>query len=54
MWGSSMPTKAQGWAGTLTLPRELTLNAQGHVLMNPARELSALREEGQRFGAIWH
>ncbi|TQI80293.1 beta-fructofuranosidase [Serratia fonticola] len=51
MWESPMPSKAHGWAGALTLPRELTLSAQGKVLMNPARELTALRGEKQLFGA---
>ncbi|MFZ1873198.1 MAG: glycoside hydrolase family 32 protein [Chania sp.] len=52
MWESAMPSKAHGWAGALTLPRELTLDAQGKVLMNPARELAALRTEPQRLGAL--
>jgi beta-fructofuranosidase len=51
MWESPMPSKAHGWAGALTLPRELTLNAEGDVLMNPARELAALRGLPQTFAA---
>ena len=43
MWESPMPSKAHRWAGALTLPRELTLAADGSVRMNPARELAALR-----------
>ncbi|WP_328835408.1 glycoside hydrolase family 32 protein [Streptomyces europaeiscabiei] len=34
-----------GWAGTLTLPRELTLADDGTVGQRPARELLALRGE---------
>ncbi|WP_347710124.1 glycoside hydrolase family 32 protein [Streptomyces sp. HP-A2021] len=34
-----------GWAGTLTLPREVTLAADGTVVQRPARELLALRGE---------
>ncbi|CAI0746211.1 glycoside hydrolase family 32 protein [Serratia entomophila] len=45
MWESPMPSKAHRWAGALTLPRELTLGADGGVRMNPARELTALRRE---------
>ena len=51
MWESPMPSKPHGWAGALTLPRELTLSCEGNVLMNPARELTALRGEQQSFDA---
>ncbi|MGW0632768.1 glycoside hydrolase family 32 protein [Streptomyces sp. NPDC002758] len=34
-----------GWSGVLTLPRELTLTADGTVVQRPARELLALRGE---------
>ncbi|TQE15963.1 glycosyl hydrolase [Streptomyces ipomoeae] len=34
-----------GWAGTLTLPREVTLADDGTVVQRPARELLALRGE---------
>ncbi|MFD3622550.1 glycoside hydrolase family 32 protein [Streptomyces sp. NPDC058676] len=34
-----------GWAGVLTLPREVTLAADGTVVQRPARELLALRGE---------
>ncbi|EKT64943.1 glycoside hydrolase family 32 protein [Providencia burhodogranariea] len=45
MWESNMPSKVDGWAGCFTLPRELTLNDQGKVLVNPIRELTSLRQE---------
>lgn len=35
-----------GWAGALTLPRELFLNASGKVCMKPAEQLKALRGKG--------
>ncbi|WP_176586476.1 glycoside hydrolase family 32 protein [Priestia megaterium] len=44
MWESNMPTKADGWCGALTLPREVTLGENNKILMNPVEELSALRE----------
>ncbi|WP_297077095.1 sucrose-6-phosphate hydrolase [uncultured Enterococcus sp.] len=44
MWESDMPEQADGWAGALTLPRELSLK-NGHLYMKPARELIALRQE---------
>jgi beta-fructofuranosidase len=34
-----------GWAGTLTLPREVTLTDDGSVCQQPARELLGLRSE---------
>lgn len=45
MWESEMPTKADGWAGALTLPRVLTLSEDRRILMNPVEELELLREE---------
>lgn len=45
MWESNMPSKVDGWAGCFTLPRELTLNDQGKVLVNPIKELTSLRQE---------
>lgn len=45
MWESPMPTKEHGWAGALTLPRELTLTGDGKLAMNPVSELEMLREK---------
>ncbi|WP_439291342.1 MULTISPECIES: glycoside hydrolase family 32 protein [Rahnella] len=44
MWESVMPSKEEGWAGCLTLPRELTLR-DGKVRMMPAEEVCTLRRE---------
>lgn len=52
MWGANMPTQSDGWAGCLTLPRELTLDAQGHVRMMPVRELEALRRDAHSLPAF--
>lgn len=38
-----MPEQADGWAGMLTLPREVTLDADLRLRMNPVKELEALR-----------
>ncbi|WP_326701345.1 glycoside hydrolase family 32 protein [Streptomyces sp. NBC_01754] len=38
-------TEEAGWAGLLTLPRELGLDASGRLTQRPARETDALREE---------
>ncbi|MGE4799145.1 glycoside hydrolase family 32 protein [Yersinia hibernica] len=47
MWQSPMPTKADNWCGCLTLPRELSLDTQGQLLMQPIREVEALRQSSQ-------
>jgi len=44
MWESVMPSKAEGWAGCMTLPRELTLH-EGRVRMVPVDEVRTLRRE---------
>ncbi|GLH96317.1 glycoside hydrolase family 32 protein [Phytohabitans aurantiacus] len=49
MWGWTWEDRgetdvlASGWAGALTLPRELSLDAAGRLVTAPARELHALR-----------
>lgn len=43
MWESVMPEKAGGWAGMLSLPRELTLSEDGRVCQHPVKELETLR-----------
>ncbi len=45
MWESEMPTKEHGWCGALTLPRELSLSAEGNIIMKPVAELKGLREQ---------
>lgn len=45
MWESPMPEQADGWAGMLSLPRELSLSPQGKLRMNPVKELESLRGE---------
>ncbi|WP_239740579.1 glycoside hydrolase family 32 protein [Mammaliicoccus sp. P-M59] len=42
MWESPMPEKDDGWAGALTIPRELTLE-NSHLYMKPIEELKDLR-----------
>ncbi|MGL4827418.1 MAG: glycoside hydrolase family 32 protein [Vibrionaceae bacterium] len=46
MWDSPMPTKREGWAGCLTLPREL-VERDGRLYQRPAREIQALRGDCQ-------
>lgn len=43
MWESSMPSKREGWAGSMTLPRELSVS-QGKLLQRPVREAETLRQ----------
>ena len=42
MWESPMPEQEDGWAGALTIPRELRLK-DGHLYMTPVKELEQLR-----------
>lgn len=42
MWESEMPEKADGWAGALTLPRELVVE-NNSLYMKPVKELEGLR-----------
>ncbi len=49
MWEPDFTTQEKGGAGCLTLPRELSMDAQGQVRMTPIRELEALRKEHHRF-----
>lgn len=43
MWESPMPEKADGWAGMLSLPRQLSLDGELRLRMTPVKELEALR-----------
>jgi beta-fructofuranosidase len=43
---------ACGWSGVMSLPRVLTLGLDGHVCMQPAPELAALRAEHTNTPAI--
>jgi beta-fructofuranosidase len=49
MWFNSMPSKDYGWAGAMTLPREVFLTSEGKLGFRPARELERLREDETRF-----
>lgn len=43
MWETTMPTQKNGWAGAMTIPRELTLSQEGRLLVRPVSELEMLR-----------
>ncbi|MBZ5753124.1 glycoside hydrolase family 32 protein [Metabacillus rhizolycopersici] len=45
MWESVMPEQEHGWAGAMTIPRELKLNENNHLVMMPVEELKILRGE---------
>lgn len=45
MWEANMPSAADGFAGVLTVPREIAINDAGLLTQNPIRELSMLRSE---------
>jgi beta-fructofuranosidase len=44
------PQAADGWCGQLTVPRELTLDADGHVRSTPIGELTRLRRDSRDLG----
>ncbi|VTM74420.1 Sucrose-6-phosphate hydrolase [Raoultella planticola] len=43
MWESPMPEQQDGWAGMLSLPRELSLSEDNRLQMRPAKEVECLR-----------
>lgn len=43
MWETTMPTQKNGWAGAMTIPRELRLSKEGTLLVQPVSELEMLR-----------
>uniref|UniRef100_UPI001CFDFB67 glycoside hydrolase family 32 protein n=1 Tax=Klebsiella quasipneumoniae TaxID=1463165 RepID=UPI001CFDFB67 len=43
MWESPLPEQQDGWAGMLSLPRELSLSADNRLQMRPAKEVESLR-----------
>ena len=45
MWESPLPEQQDGWAGMLSLPRELSLGADNRLLMRPAKEVEGLRRD---------
>lgn len=48
MWHSPMPEQADGWAGMMTVPRELHIKS-GKLFSEPARELETLRGEKKSY-----
>lgn len=51
MWHVEMPTQEDGWAGALTVPRELHMRGDT-LLQQPVPELAALREACLRRGGF--
>ena len=45
MWESPLPEQQDGWAGMLTLPRELFITPNNQLHMRPVHEVESLREE---------
>ena len=44
MWDRSFPSRKEEWAGTYTLPRELTVE-DGRLIQRPVREIEACRRD---------
>ena len=51
MWHRSFPTQKHGWAGSMTLPRELTLK-EGRLYQCPVREIERYRWNPVRFTGV--
>ena len=47
MWDRSFPSRNEEWAGTYTLPRELTVE-DGRLIQRPVREIEACRRDAVR------
>lgn len=47
-----IPMETDGWCGQMTLPREITLEADGYLHTAPCKELDGLREGTTDFGPI--
>ncbi|MBC8080639.1 MAG: glycoside hydrolase family 32 protein [Gorillibacterium sp.] len=45
MWCAPMPSQKEGWAGAMTLPRDVLISENGSVLTPPVPELEKLRGE---------
>ncbi|GIM28829.1 invertase [Clostridium polyendosporum] len=52
MWRTKIPTQRKGWAGALTLPRELKLSEDGTVTAMPIEEVKLLRKTSYEFSDI--
>jgi beta-fructofuranosidase len=50
-WANTLPTAPQGWAGSMSLPRELSF-VDGRLLQKPAREIEAYLEPLESFSGL--
>ncbi|RKS87633.1 beta-fructofuranosidase [Orbus hercynius] len=53
MWESAMPSKADKWAGVLSLPRETILTKDGKVILRPIKELESLRKDEKKLTNLY-
>ena len=51
-WECNIPSKGDHWAGALTLPRELSLDSNGQLKMQPLPELARLRQKPVALGEL--
>lgn len=51
MWGDDIPSKVEGWAGALTIPRILTVKGK-NIYSNPAPELELLRKKEIKYNGV--
>lgn len=52
MWGEKMPTQSNGWAGSMTIPREVHLLKNGRLAFTPVEELKTLRQNHRSFSNV--
>ncbi|MGG1398048.1 glycoside hydrolase family 32 protein [Bacillus salipaludis] len=51
-WLTKMPSQEHGWAGAMTIPRELVLDGGAIVKQKPVAELESLRSNEKRYGSF--
>lgn len=51
-WFAKIPSQEHGWAGAMTIPRELVLGVDGILKQKPVSELSTLRSDHKKLDAF--
>lgn len=51
-WDTDFPTKKEGWAGAMTIPRQITLNEKGQVRFLPVEALQSLRTAHEQYSEV--
>lgn len=51
-WDTGFPTKKEGWAGAMTIPREIRLNSRNEPVFLPVDEMEELRTDNENFQQV--